>query len=157
MQDSDQKIIYNQFEKNFIVQLKKNSREIVIKSASNNRYFSEDEAARLIVTKIYEYRDDIAPKEITDFVLKIIEHKKREILQTVPKATPKIEIFNTLFNLVVKNYGIETNEAMTKISCSSDGETKKQSDLDTIETYMKATAIEYDMDIRDGEISTLLK
>ena len=52
MQDSDQKIIYNQFEKNFIVQLKKNSREIVIKSASNNRYFSEDEAARLIVTNI---------------------------------------------------------------------------------------------------------
>ena len=157
MQDSDQKIIYNQFEKNFVVQLKKNSREIVIKSASNNRYFSEDEAARFIVTKIYEYRDDIAPKEITEFVLKIIEHKKREILQTVPKATPKIEIFNTLFDLVVKNYGIETNEAMTKISCSSDGETKKQSDLDTIETYMKATAIEYDMDIRDGEISTLLK
>ena len=157
MQDSDQKIICNQFEKNFIVQLKKNSREIAIKSASNNRYFSEDEAARFIVTKIYEYRDDIAPKEITEFVLRIIEHKKREILQTVPKATPKIEIFNTLFNLVVKNYGIETNDAMTKISCSSDGETKKQSDLDTIETYMKATAIEYDMDIRDGEISTLLK
>ena len=77
MQDSDQKIIYNQFEKNFIVQLKKNSREIAIKSASNNRYFSEDEAARLIVSKIYEYRDDIAPKEITDFVIRVIKRNKK--------------------------------------------------------------------------------
>lgn len=157
MLDTDKKLILKQFEKYFTMVIKKNSREILIKSASNNRYFSEEDAGQLIVNKIIDFRDDLSPKEIISFVLEIIKHKRKEIQQQLPDVTPKIEIFNEIFDKVKKKYGVTTNEAMTKISCSSDGITKKQSDLDTIETYMKATAIEYDADIRDGEISTLLK
>lgn len=157
MQDSDKKIVLNLFEKNFIVQLKKGSREITIKSANNNRYFSRDEVARAIVSKIFEYRDDIVPKEITGFVNKIIDLKEQDIMKTVKPATPKLEIFNTLFEEVKEEYGIVTNDAMTKITCSSDGITKKQADLESIENYMKSMAIAKEYDIRDGEISTLLK
>lgn len=156
MTDTDKKIILNLFEKNYIVNLKKNS-QISIKSASNNRYFTPDEVIRNITSKLFEYRDDISPKEISDFITEIINYKKDKILKSVPKSTPKVEIFNELFNKVKEKYGVTTNEAMTKISCSSDGVTRKQSDLDTLETYMKAEAIENEYDIRDGEISTLLK
>ena len=157
MQDSDMKIIFNQFEKNFVVLLKKSTNEPTIKSTKNNRYFTKDETARFIADKIYEYRDDIPAKEIADFVYRIIGQKEKELLKSVPQATPKVEIFNDLFEIIKSKYGIVTNEAMTKISCSSDGMTKKQADLETIENYMKAVAIERDFDIRDGEISVLLK
>lgn len=156
MTDTDKKIILNLFEKNYVLHVKKNS-QVAIKSASNNRYFTPDEVIRNITSKIFEYRDDIPPKEITNFINEIIEYKKAKFLETAPKPAPKIEIFNELFNKVKEQYGISTNEAMTKITCSSDGITRKQADLDTIENYMKAASIENDMDIRDGEISTLLK
>ena len=124
MLDTDKKLILKQFEKYFTMVIKKNSREILIKSASNNRYFSEDDAGQLIVNKIIDFRDDLSPKEIISFVLEIIKHKRKEMQQQLPDVTPKIEIFNEIFEKVKKKYGVTTNEAMTKISCSSDGITK---------------------------------
>ena len=47
MLDTDKKLILKQFEKYFTMVIKKNSREILIKSACNNRYFSEEDAGRI--------------------------------------------------------------------------------------------------------------